>query len=186
MLVGRKVRLRALESADYPLLARWYNDPDVMQYWGHPGETVSVEEVIRREEAQRSPGSSRKYIIETRDAVPIGQIDYYDLDWRQRTASVSIMIAEPEYWGGGYGTDAMWTLLEYLFRQAGLHRVSLNVHASNPRAQRSYEKSGFRAEGVMRDWAYFNGQWVDGILMAILAPEFEELARTRSGQPSEA
>lgn len=172
MLLGRLVNLRAVEPTDYVLLWQWLNDPEVTVYWGKPGNTPSLPQVERKERAQAERGNSQKFIVETKGAQAIGQIDYYDLDWQARSAWVSIMIAEQDYWGGGYGTDAMRALLQYLFCQLGLHRVALTVHASNTRAQRSYTKNGFHQEGVMRDWAYFNGEWVDGILMAVLADEF--------------
>jgi RimJ/RimL family protein N-acetyltransferase len=173
MLVGTRVRLRALDPSDFPLLTHWLNDSDVMVYWGRPGNTVSVSEVAAQEERNAARGNSRKYIIETTDGVPIGQIDYYDLDWQARSAWISIMIGHPDYWGGGYGTDAMRTLLTYLFRQLGLHRVALTAHAGNERARKSYRKNGFVEEGVLRDWAYFNDAWEDGVLMSVLAGDFE-------------
>lgn len=172
MLVGQKVKLRAVEPGDYKLVAQWMNQAGVMLYWGRPGNTESLQEVARREEAEASRGNSRKYIIETKDGHPIGQIDYYDLDWQNRNAWTSILVGDPDYWGGGYGTDAMRTLLSYLFDQLGLHRVVLTVHSSNERAQRSYAKNGFVSEGVLRDWAYFDGDWHDGIIMAVLAADF--------------
>jgi RimJ/RimL family protein N-acetyltransferase len=175
MLVGTRIRLRAVEPADYPLLAQWLNDSSVMLYWGRPGNTVAVSEVASQEERNAARGNSRKYIIETPEGIPIGQIDYYDLDWQARSAWISIMIGDPEYWGGGYGTDAMRTLLAYLFRELGLHRVALTTHASNERARKSYRKNGFVDEGILRDWAYFNGKWEDGVLMSVLAGAFEAI-----------
>lgn len=172
MLLGTKVRLRALEPSDYAILTRWLNQADVMVFWGRPGNTVSMTEVGRDEERNAARGNSRKYIIETFDGIAIGQIDYYDLDWQARSAWVSIMVGEQSYWSGGYGTDAMRALLRYLFRQLGLHRVALTVHESNERARRSYRKNGFVEEGVLRDWAYFDGRWFNGVLMSVLAAEF--------------
>jgi RimJ/RimL family protein N-acetyltransferase len=172
MIRGKLVCLRAVEEGDYPLLARWLNNPDVMVHWGRPGNTASREEIERSERAQAARPNSRKYMIETQDGVPIGQIDYYDLDWQNRSAWVSIMIGEPEYWSGGFGTDAMRALLDYLFRQLDLHRVALTAHESNVRAQRSYAKNGFMREGTLRDWAYFDGAWVDGVLMSVIKDEF--------------
>lgn len=176
MISGTRVNLRAVEVADYPLLARWLNDPDVMVHWGRPGNTVSLEEVERSEQAQASRSNSRKYIIETKDGGAIGQIDYYDLDWQNRSAWVSIMIGETDYWSGGYGTDAMHALLHYLFLQLDLHRVALTAHESNVRAQRSYAKSGFVVEGTLRDWAYFDDHWVNGVLMGVLKADFLRLS----------
>jgi RimJ/RimL family protein N-acetyltransferase len=175
MLSGRLVNLRAVETSDYVLLCQWLNQSDVMLYWGRPGNTVSVDEVARSEQAQAARGNSRKYIIETHEGHPIGQIDYYDLDWQARSAWVSILVADANYWGNGYGTDAMRALLSYLFRQLGLHRVTLTAHESNERAIRSYEKNGFVREGKLREWAYFNGKWENGIIMSVLDQEFERI-----------
>lgn len=172
MLRGDRVTLRAIEPGDYPTLWRWYNDPRIMVYWGRPGNTTSLAEVARLEEFEASRGNSQKYIICSHDDHPIGIIDYYDLDWRNRSAWVSVLIGDDQFWGGGYGTDAMRTLLDYLFNQLGLHRIALNVHESNDRARRSYEKNGFVQEGLLRDWAYFDGKWVNGILMSVLSREF--------------
>jgi RimJ/RimL family protein N-acetyltransferase len=35
------------------------------------------------------------------------------------------------------------------------------------------QKNGFVEEGLLRDWAYFDGRWENGVLMAVLASEFE-------------
>lgn len=175
VIKGTLVDLRAVEPDDIPLLARWLNDPEVMEYWGRPGYTVSVPEVESQERLQSARGTSHKYIIQAKSGEAIGQIDFYDLDWQNRSAWTSIMVGEQSFWSGGYGTDAMRTLLGYLFRQLQLHRVALNVHETNVRAQRSYGKNGFVQEGVMRDWAFFNGHWVDGIVMAVLAEDFERI-----------
>jgi RimJ/RimL family protein N-acetyltransferase len=173
MLRGERVNLRALDPSDYPTLALWLNTPEVMKYWGRPGNSQSVAEIAAYEEAKRGNDTTRKYIIETHEGLAIGQIDYYDLDWQARSAWVSILVGDPSYWGGGYGTDSMRTLLRYLFQQLGLHRVALTAHESNGRAIRSYEKNGFVREGVLRDWGFFDGSWVNGVIMSVLAHEFE-------------
>lgn len=180
MIKGTKVDLRAVEPSDIVLIAGWLNDPDIMRYWGRPGTTLSIAEVEARETAEAARGNSRKYIIQTKAGDAIGQIDYYDLDWQNRSAWVSVMLGDSEYWGGGYGTDAMRTLLRYLFRELDLHRVALNVHETNERARRSYEKNGFASEGVLRDWAYFEGQYTNGIVMAVLKQDFLRLQQSNA------
>lgn len=176
MLIGSRVRLRALEPSDYALLHVWLNDPEIMRYWGRPGNTQSLAEVTADEVRQAERTNSRKYLIETlEDKEAIGQIDYYDLDSVARSAWTSIMIGNPAFWGGGYGTDAMRALLRYLFEQLGLHRVTLTAHATNTRAQRSYEKNGFVREGVLRDWMFFDGEFTDGVIMGVLEEDFRRI-----------
>lgn len=50
----------------------------------------------------------------------------------------------------------------------GLHRISLEVYAFNPRARHVYEKVGFVHEGTGRDALLFDGEWIDVHFMAIL------------------
>jgi RimJ/RimL family protein N-acetyltransferase len=69
----------------------------------------------------------------------------------------------------------MRALLGYLFMQLDLHRVALTAHESNVRAQRSYAKTGFVLEGRLRDWAFFDGQWVNGVVMSVLKDDFLRL-----------
>jgi len=173
MLSGDLVDLRAIEALDLELLTAWMNDPTIMLYWGRPGNTTTLAEVAETERRESARGNSRKYMIATKAGTRIGIIDYYDLDWVARSAWTSILVGDSEYWGGGYGTDAMRTLLRYLFRQLGLHRVSLNVHETNTRAQRSYRKNGFVPEGTLREWAYFDGHWENAVLMSVLDRDFE-------------
>ena len=79
--------------------------------------------------------------------------------------------------GAGWGTDAQRVLLNFAFNTVGLQRVWLTVYASNARAIRSYQKLGFKQEGLMRlSWRGPNGL-EDSLLMALLADEWHDLNR---------
>jgi RimJ/RimL family protein N-acetyltransferase len=56
-----------------------------------------------------------------------------------------------------------------------LNRVNLNVFEYNPRAIRSYEKVGFKHEGVVRDWMAREGKRWNVVFMGILRREWEAL-----------
>ena len=55
-----------------------------------------------------------------------------------------------------------------------MNRVTLNVFEYNPRAIRSYEKSGFQHEGRVRGGLLKDGQRWDMIYMGILREEWLE------------
>ena len=105
----------------------------------------------------------------------IGFLDLGGFDWVAGSAWVGIGVGEPEYWGKGYGTDAMRILLRYAFAGLNLHRVNLNVFGYNERAFRSYLKCGFQEEGRQRQWLDRGGQRWDLIYMGILKEEWEAL-----------
>ena len=89
-----------------------------------------------------------------------------------RDSFVGIGIGEPEFWGKGYGTDAMKLILRYAFLELDLHRVSLDVFEYNPRAVRSYEKAGFKHEGRKRSALLREGRRWDEIFMGVLREDW--------------
>jgi L-amino acid N-acyltransferase YncA len=68
--------------------------------------------------------------------------------------------------GMGIGKKLMEYTLEWC-REQKLHKLCLTVFATNPIAYELYKKAGFHEEGVMKEQAYLNGQYVDEIFMAI-------------------
>ena len=87
-------------------------------------------------------------------------------------AEFGIWIEDKKVWGQGYATEATSVVLKFAFERLNLHKVYLTVDADNLGAIRSYEKSGFKKDGILRDEVYNNGQHVDRIMISILKHEF--------------
>lgn len=102
----------------------------------------------------------------------IGFIVLGPLEWNHGNSWVGIGIGEPDYWGKGYGTEAMQLALRYAFTELNLHRVSLDVFGYNRRAIRSYEKAGFVLEGVQRKIVQREGQRWDVHFMGVLQEDW--------------
>ena len=171
MILGQKTRLRAIEREDIPTFVRWLNDPEVRRYL-ELYLPISKAEEENWFEAQLENESSRVFGIETEEGVLIGNIGLSELDWKNRNAYLGIVIAEKEYWGQGYGSDAITSLLRFAFGEMNLHRIHLSVFDFNQRAIRCYEKCGFRAEGRAREALFRDGSYRDTLQMAILRQEF--------------
>ncbi|HIP95838.1 MAG TPA: N-acetyltransferase [Anaerolineae bacterium] len=175
MILGQKVRLRAIERDDLPTFVRWFNDPEVRHYLtAYMPMSLAEEEKWFEGQLQKQDG--RIFAIEVIDGdqpVHIGNVGIHDVDWKNRAAEVGIVIGEKDYWGKGYGTDALKTLLRFAFQEMNLHRVQLRVHDYNARALRCYEKCGFQHEGRQRQALFRDGEYHDVLLMGILAGEFQ-------------
>lgn len=74
--------------------------------------------------------------------------------------------------GRGLGTEATRLVVGHGFGVLGLHRITLEVYAFNPRARHVYEKVGFVHEGTGRDALLFDGEWVDVHHMAVLESDW--------------
>ena len=104
----------------------------------------------------------------------LGDITLSVVNWGNRNAFTGISIGDREFWGKGYGTDAMRLILRYGFYELNLRRISLVVFEFNQRALRSYEKAGFRIEGRQRQGVQREGRRWDILYMGILREEWME------------
>lgn len=79
-----------------------------------------------------------------------------------------------DWWGKGYGQDAVRTLVQYAFRHLNLRKVRLEVLAEDERAVGAYRNAGFVEEGRLRAEAWHDGRYQDGLVMAVLRDEWRQ------------
>ncbi len=123
---------------------------------------------------------SIKWVIDRHDHA-IGRVRLHEIDEEEAHARLAIGIWHPADWGHGYGTEASKLVIGHAFNIMNLHRVDLIVLESNQRAIRSYEKCGFKVEGVLRERALVGGQRQNDLIMAILRHEFSNDLSVRTG-----
>jgi RimJ/RimL family protein N-acetyltransferase len=99
----------------------------------------------------------------------VGEVVLNDLDPHNESMGFRIALGGAAVFGKGYGSEATQAVVEYGLEVVGLHRISLEVVDFNTRAQRVYAKAGFHPEGILRDAWYWDGEWSDVIVMAVLA-----------------
>jgi RimJ/RimL family protein N-acetyltransferase len=175
LLRGELTDLRAVERSDAGALHRWFNDPDLMHFWGVPAATVSITEVQRRIEEwlddERVLHRPSALIIEGLNGGELGLVLLGRFDPLCRSSEVSLLIGERAEWGRGVGTDALTTVVDACFEQWGLHRLWLRVEAFNERAIRLYERCGFQREAVLRDASFHDGEFHDLYQFSLLATD---------------
>lgn len=99
------------------------------------------------------------------EVVGIARVLRGDLQMKHHTGMFRTwLIAKVQ--GMGIGKKLMEYTLEWCGEQK-LHKLCLTVFASNPVAYELYKKAGFHEEGVMKEQACLNGEYVDEIFMAI-------------------
>jgi len=82
-------------------------------------------------------------------------------------------VFDPAYAGQGYATEASRELLRICFEDVGVRRVIAQCFADNTASWRLMERLGMRREQHTRqDSLHRNGQWLDGMMYALLAEEW--------------
>jgi RimJ/RimL family protein N-acetyltransferase len=170
MLHGEKVLLRAIQAEDLPLLWAFNNDLEVELAGG--GDPPMPQSLARLEAEMRSQVGSggrddASFVIEANGAC-IGQCALFAFDATSQRAELGITVGNKDYWGKGYGREAVELLLLYGFHYRNLRKIMLNVHAVNQRAIRAYLACGFVEEGRLRKHVWCNGTYDDLVIMGIL------------------
>jgi len=182
ILVGERVRLRGVRDDDLPTLAKWEMDPGRMTTLSNkvvpPSEAAAKERIAKWSANEKD---DLGFAIETLDDPPVlvGNIGLFGVRAKDRCGTIGIALGR-EHIGRGYGTDAMRVIVDYGFREIGLHRIQLGVAPFNPAGIRAYEKAGFVEEGRYRESVLHDGRWYDEVLMSIL--DHEWAARRSSGR----
>jgi aminoglycoside 6'-N-acetyltransferase len=80
------------------------------------------------------------------------------VDADDATFGLDILIGEPDLVGHGHGSRVVAMVSRYLERERGATRISLTTEITNERAQRAYEKAGFRKVREVLDIDTRNGE----------------------------
>jgi RimJ/RimL family protein N-acetyltransferase len=154
---GRLVRLREKRIEDAERDYAWRADPELAAYDAARPISMSLRSFTASlsEELRYPAGHRRTFAIEDRDTgAHIGNVMYYGYDRRKGEAELGVTIGEREYWSQGYGTDAVSTMVRYLFDQLRLRRVFLHTLTWNYRAQACFRRVGFRSLGEVKRGGY--------------------------------
>jgi RimJ/RimL family protein N-acetyltransferase len=184
MLQGKQVLLRAMTRQDLERLCQFNNDLEVeLAGGGDPPLPQSLARLQAEFDARASQGGrdGTSFAIEA-DHKLIGQCALFQFDQVARTCELGITIGDKDYWGRGYGREAVALLLDYGFRFHHLHRVFLSVNGNNERAMRAYRACGFKEEGRLRAHVWHDNAYVDLVYMGILREEWEALP-ARAAKP---
>jgi len=179
-LVGELVTLRPFVREDAATIAKILADPELLKLTA----SVTTSEQAASFPSEPDQKTTDWYgsrsdqddrldlaVVDNSTGELVGEVVLNEFDADANSCNFRTLIGAPGR-GRGLGTEAARLILGYGFEQLGLHRISLDVYAFNPRGKRVYDKVGFVVEGVRRDAFRFDGEYTDEIMMAILADEW--------------
>jgi len=169
---GTRINLRPFSLDDVKdSYVGWFNDPEVCKYNGH-GEVLYTLE-LGREYATRVRTSETDAVfavIEKESGRHVGNISLQKIDLRNRSAEYAIIIGEKDVWGKGIAHESSELLIEYGFRELGLHRIYCGTSVLNIPMQKLAASLSFVQEGLLKDAMNKNGEFVDLVLYGLLNP----------------
>lgn len=173
-LSGERLYLRPLEISDLEVCQVWINDPEIRPYLSRsfPTDRMAQQAWIEGQDRGACRADIALALVLRDGDRHIGNMGLHKIDWVHRSADTGTLIGEKDCWGQGYGTEAKRLMLEYAFNVLGLNRLSSRVLASNPRSLACQLRCGYVEEGRIRQAMFKDGQWIDEILLGLLAEEW--------------
>ena len=185
MIEGKKVVIRQLELGDEEYLYKWWNNGEMMAHAALCYGTLESKEGIRLKIVKEIENGSlypdrKRFIICKKDTLePIGEMGYGDLDRRSQKCDFGIKICETSEQGKGYGIDALYHFIDFMFRFLNLNKIELTSMIDNTRAHNLYRKLGFKEIGVIRQGFFDSrtGDFSDVLYMDLLKKEWLEIKK---------
>lgn len=174
MLKGSRVGLRARHEDDIPVFQDELHSDVVNAVraagtpWrpitpGSPHSSFAVDDA----DDQRAAFS----VVELDGGTLIGAANLWGINTHHRCAHVGLGLL-PSRRGQGYGTDVVAVLCHYGFVVRGLYRLQVETLSDNTAMLRSAERNGFVREGVLRSSAWVMGEFLDEVVLGLLAPDW--------------
>jgi [ribosomal protein S5]-alanine N-acetyltransferase len=174
-LETERLLLRKITAADEADIFAYASDPEVPKYMSwEPHQSLEdsrayLSTVFGRYR-QHTPGPWG--IVHKRDAKLIGTCGYHDWQRNDRRAEIGYTLSR-SYWGQGYTAEAARAMIEFGFREMGLNRIQAMCDVPNIGSARVMEKVRMRFEGLLREYFFEKGRYIDLKLYAILRSEWQ-------------
>lgn len=146
-----RLSLSPLTSQDHLLISRWFQDPDSCRLaFGVDTDSQTLADMTAEYLEELRGDATGVLMISAREgstpSPPLGFLRYKLFRQSRRSlARVGILLGAAEHRGRGVGSEAMRTLLAYLFEQRGVEMVELDTAHFNGAAQGCFLKCGFQA-----------------------------------------
>lgn len=176
---GKVIILRAIEMDDLELLAKWSNSPELwhgLGGWHFPYSRLSTESYIKN--IDNNNMKNQVFAIEANDIGLVGTLSLTDMDWKNKSATIGIMLGNIDTRGKGYALDAIMTIVRYAFKELGLNRIGAEIIDYNTRSiDFTIKKCGLQIEGRRAESIYRNGRYHDQFLLGMTHHQYDEFMK---------
>ena len=166
------VTVRRAIPEDVPFLVGLVTHEDVAPFLASVGATTEAEIAA---EVARSLAEPEDYgvMVFAVEGERAGTATWERVNRRSQIASVGAFALDAAFRGRGLGDEAARVLQRHLIRELDLHRLQIEIYAFNERALRHAERAGWVREGVRRKAYRRDDEWVDAILLGLVAEDLE-------------
>ncbi len=174
-LITERLRLRQMRIEDAEALYPILTDPQVMRYYGHEPHTSMNETKVLLHRIQSrylgQEGIRWGITFKGGDDTLIGSCGFHTFGAGYHYAEIGYELKRA-CWRGGIMTETVSAILDYSFKEMGLHRVEANIDIANTASKMLLLKLGFTFEGNLRQRYLFQDRFEDEYYFGLLRDEW--------------
>lgn len=173
VLSSARLVLRPLSTADASTVHKLVAHPEIASTTlniPHPYEAGMAEGWIATHEPAWRRGEIATFAITEPSDGLVGAIGL-TIELKHQRAEAGYWIGLP-FWGKGYATEALLTIIAFGFGQLNLNRIHASHFTRNPASGRVMIKAGMQFEGCLRQHVIKWGQFEDIASYSILRSEY--------------
>ncbi|MBT8288263.1 MAG: GNAT family N-acetyltransferase [Flavobacteriaceae bacterium] len=169
-LKGERIYLRALEPEDLDFVYAIENDEIIWEISNTqtPYSRFVLKEYLKNAYKDIHDVKQLRLVIATNKNEPVGLIDLFDFDSKNRRAGIGIVIKDEKNRGKGWGKEALQLLIAYSFNHLNLHQLYCNVGSDNKTSLKLFSSLKFETIGLKKDWNFSLGAFKDEYLMQLI------------------
>lgn len=167
-LKGDKIYLRVLEETDATSeYLTWLNNYEVTKYTESRFFPNSLESLKNYIKNVNNNSNITFAIVDEKTDKHIGNIKLGNINWIHRHADIGFIIGEKEFWGKGIAREAIGLIVNYAFKTLNLRKIIAGIYKNNIGSIKACEKVGFVQSHVEKEKYFFEGQYIDSIVLEI-------------------
>lgn len=174
-LITKRLVLRKFTVDDYnDMFNNWASDENVTRFltWAPHESPESTRQMLEGWCKAYENNSAYNWAMEFEGQV-IGNISVVSISDKSEYAELGYCMGR-KYWNKGLMTEAAQAVIDFLFSEIGVHRVSIAHAVKNPASGRVAQKCGLTYEGTKRECFKSSiGEFLDISYYGILRDEWE-------------
>jgi [ribosomal protein S5]-alanine N-acetyltransferase len=176
---GERLTLRILTPDDIAgelgeHYVAWMNDSDITQFLESRWQTHTMESVrafVAAMHASQRDFQFGMFLNESgsqtgsQTGLHIGNIKIGSIDQNHQRGDVGLLIGDKAAHGKGYATEAITLATRIGFEELNLRKLTAGMYAPNVGSYKAFIKAGWSDAGVQKAHYFYNGGYVDGLLV---------------------
>ncbi|MGF7118705.1 GNAT family N-acetyltransferase [Methanobacterium oryzae] len=166
----KRLILRELRIDDAKTLFKYWSDNEVTKYLNMES-FVTMQQTFRMIRVLinlfKHKEGIRWAIVRKEDNVIIGTCGFNSWIPKGSRGEIGYELGRI-YWGNGYATESLKEILRYGFEEIKLNRIEAFTVPKAHKSIKLLKKLGFKKEGTLREYGYWNNQYQDENIYSLL------------------